>query len=76
MNNQIELNILDRQLVADGMLFDDTGPYERLVGKVQYSIDPDSQAHSGIVDLENAPRNSNGLVEFTGDFIILKDLRK
>ena len=69
MNNKIELTILARQLVANGMAFSEIGPYERLAGKVRYSIDPESSSHLGIVDLEKAVRNANGFVDFSGDFL-------
>lgn len=72
MNNKIELTILARQLVANGMAFGEIGPYERLAGKVRYSIDPESSSHLGIVDLEKAVRNANGFVDFSGDFLILR----
>jgi len=72
MENQIELRVLDCQVIADGMSFGKPGPYERLVGKVHYAVDPSAPAQSGIVDLDRVPRNADGLVEFSGDFLLLR----
>ena len=48
------------------------GAYERLVGRARFAVDPDAPAQAGIVDLDKAPRNSDGLVEFAADLCILK----
>ena len=70
--NQIRLEIERREPFAGGGSFGDTGPYERLFGKVHFAIDPDEQGLPNIVDLELAPRNSQGLVEFSGTLDIIK----
>jgi hypothetical protein len=72
MDTHLRLNISTREAFADGMEFGDVGPYERLVGEVVFAVDPDSPQHAMVVDIENAPRNSDGLVEFATDFTILK----
>ena len=46
--------------------------YERLVGRARFAVDPDAPAQVGIVDLDKAPRNRDGLVEFAADLCILK----
>lgn len=74
MNNKIKLKELARRLVADGMVFDEVGPYERLLGKVYYQVDPSESAQAGIVDLDKAPKNADGRVEFEGDFVLLRPL--
>ncbi len=70
--NQIRLEIERREPFAGGGSFGDTGPYERLFGKVHFAIDPEEQGLPNIVDLELAPRNSQGLVEFSGTLDIIK----
>ncbi|MBI4641813.1 MAG: hypothetical protein HY731_14065 [Candidatus Tectomicrobia bacterium] len=50
------------------------GPYDRLSGRVQFALDPEAPAHREIVDLDKAPRNASGLVEFSTGFFILKPL--
>ena len=57
---------------AEGMAFGDAGPYERLVGKVEFALDPGDPGLPFIADLELAPRNAEGKVEFAADLDILK----
>ncbi|MEX2450249.1 MAG: alpha/beta hydrolase domain-containing protein [Rhodospirillales bacterium] len=78
MTNKIELHIHDRAAFAGGHAFGDTGPYERLHGRAQYAVDPKAAAQAGIVDLDKAPVNDRGLVEFAADVFILRpaDLSK
>ena len=52
--------------------FGAAGPYEKLVGKVDFALDPALPQNRGIVDLALAPRNARGLVEFSADFYLLK----
>ncbi|MCH7786431.1 MAG: hypothetical protein IIC22_02875, partial [Chloroflexi bacterium] len=72
MDTQIRLRIDAREPFADGMSFGKVGAYERLSGRVDFAIDPDAQANQSVVDLERAPRNSDGLVEYSTDFYILR----
>ena len=72
MTNQIEFRIDDRRLFADGHEFGAVGAYERLSGQALFAVDPLAPAQQGVVDIENAPRNAAGLVEFSADFMILK----
>ena len=66
------LEIVERSAFADGLAFCAAGPYERIVGRVHYSVDPDDPANARIVDLALAPRDESGSVSFVGDFIMLK----
>ena len=70
--------ITERTPFADGQSFGATGPYERIVGRVVYSIDPDDRRNKAIVDLERAPVDGDGKVAFSGDLFLLapKDLSK
>lgn len=54
------------------MAFGDAGPYEWLAGKAYYAIDPDEPRLPYICDLDLAPRNGDGKVEFSGTFDIVK----
>ena len=74
MTNDITLSISQRSIFADGQSFGDSGPYERLRGRAHHAVDPDAAAQAGIVDLDKAPRNANGKVEFATDVLILKPL--
>ena len=41
-------------------------------GRARFAVDPDAPAQAGIVDVDKAPRNRDGLVEFAADLCILK----
>ena len=69
---QLRLQINTREPFAEGIEFGDTGAYEKIVGRVHLAVDPDSPAYSSVVDIQHAPRNPEGLVEFSTDFFILK----
>jgi hypothetical protein len=51
--------------------FGDTGSYQRLVGKVSFAIDPEEKELPFVADLDLAPRNAEGLVEFAADLDII-----
>src|SRR3954471_4964614 len=70
--NQIRLEINSTTPFAGGGAFGDTGAYERLLGKAHYAIDPDEDGLPNIVDLELAPRNADGRVEFSATVDIIK----
>ena len=74
MTNRIELSISDRFPFAEGHEFGAVGPYERLVGRAHFAVDPDAPAQHGITDLDKAPIDAEGLVQFTGDLSMLKPL--
>ena len=46
--------------------------YERVVGKIHFAVDPKLAANRTITDIDLAPRNAQGLVEFTADLYMLK----
>jgi hypothetical protein len=70
--NQVRLDIERREPFAGGVSFGDTGPYERLFGKAHFAIDPNEPGLPYIVDLDLAPRNAQGLVEFSATLDIIK----
>jgi Alpha/beta hydrolase domain len=72
MTNQVELRIGERFTFAGGHEFGAVGPYERLVGRSHFAVDPTAAAQRGITDIEKAPRDADGLVRFAADFSILK----
>ncbi len=74
MTNSLEVRIAQRGPFADNHAFGETGAYERLVGRAHFAVDPGAPAQSGIVDIDKAPRNAAGLVEFAADLCILKPL--
>ena len=60
--------------VFGGAEFGAVGTYERLHGTVFGEIDPTHHLNAGIVNLDRAPRNAHGNVEYQSDFRILKPL--
>ena len=46
--------------------------YERIAGRVYFAFDPANPANAQIVDLQLAPRNSNGEVEAVSEFVMLR----
>jgi Alpha/beta hydrolase domain len=66
------LRIERRETILNGRPFGAAGPYEKLSGKVDFALDPSRPQNRGIVDLNLAPKNAQGLVEFSADFYLLK----
>ncbi|HKD43135.1 MAG TPA: alpha/beta hydrolase domain-containing protein [Myxococcaceae bacterium] len=50
------------------------GQYEKITGKAFGEVDPLDPKNAVIVDIQLAPRNANGNVEFSFDFYILKPI--
>jgi len=46
--------------------------YERIKGRVYYAVDPANAHDAVIADLDKAPRNARGEVEFSGDVDIVR----
>jgi hypothetical protein len=65
------IEIATRTDVLAGKAFGDTGPYEEIVGKVYYSLDPDNPRNKSIADLDKAPRDAAGRVAFVADLFVL-----
>ena len=74
MDTQVRIKIDSREPFADGQEFERVGAYEALVGTVDFAIDPDDVSNETVTDLELAPRNDEGLVEYSTDLYILKPL--
>ena len=64
--------IAKRQPAFGGASFGSTGPYEFLTGTAYGELDPKAPMNAGIVDLQYAPVNSRGHVEYSMDITILK----
>ncbi|HEY6434171.1 MAG TPA: alpha/beta hydrolase domain-containing protein [Acetobacteraceae bacterium] len=72
MSGTVELHIAERRPFADGHEFAAAGGYERLAGRAHFAVDPAHPANAGVVDLDKAPLNQAGRVEFAADLMILK----
>jgi hypothetical protein len=64
--------------VLAGRAFGNTGPYEKLWGTIYFGVDPRNPANRAITDLEYAPVNAGGKVEFSTNFLLVrpKDMRR
>jgi hypothetical protein len=68
----VRVEVQSRADVAGGRTFGSVGSYERLAGKVFFAADPKNSANAIIADIDKAPRNAQGRVEFSSDFQLLK----
>jgi len=66
------VEISTRQDVLGGKSFGSAGPYEKLSGKVYFAVDPNNPHNKIIADLDKAPRDAQGRVEFSADLFILR----
>ena len=66
------IEVIERSDVLGGRSFGDVGPYERIVGRVHFAVDPTDPANRIITDVTLAPRNAAGLVEFSSDLYLLR----
>src|SRR4030095_12657971 len=53
---------------------DRAGQYERLIGRAYGEVDPKHALNAIIQDIDLAPRNARGLVEYSTDIDILKPI--
>ncbi len=58
--------------VAGGAAFGDVGGYVRMTGIAKGEVDPDGPANRGIANIDKAPRNARGRVEYQADIYILR----
>jgi len=72
------VEITSRTDVLEANPFAESGPYERITGRVYFAVSLANIHNQRIVDLANAVNLQNGEVEFSADFIAVrpKDTRK
>ena len=58
----------------EGRSFGEVGPYEKLRGKAYGEVDPADPRNAIITDIEHAPRNADGMVEYSMDIYLLKSV--
>jgi hypothetical protein len=68
----VRVEITSRADIQDGKPFGNSGPYEKILGRVYFAVDPANLHNRQIVDLDKAPRNAHGEVEFSADLYLLK----
>jgi hypothetical protein len=67
----IDLRIVKREPFAGGQIFGDVGPYDQFTAVARFAIDPKDTRNRIIADLDLAPKNRDGKVEFKADVVIL-----
>ena len=67
-----EVNITAVEPFADGASFGATGAYERVHGTFKGALDPSDARNKAIVNIERAPRDATGRVEYDGRSFGLK----
>ncbi|MFL6389284.1 MAG: alpha/beta hydrolase domain-containing protein [Terriglobales bacterium] len=68
----VRVEITSRGDIQEGKPFGNVGAYEKIVGRVYFAADPANLHNRQIVDLDKAPRNAHGEVEFSADLYLLK----
>src|ERR1041384_5774617 len=49
---------------------DDAGTHERIIGRVHFAVTPGQPANRRIADIDRAPTDASGRVEFSSDLLI------
>ncbi len=68
----VQVRVDHREPVLGGKSFGAAGSYEKLIGRIEFALDPSSLQNTKIIDLVLGPRNSHGEVELSADFYLLK----
>ncbi len=68
----LRVEIASRVDVLGGQQFSDAGAYERITGRVVFSLPIANRHNQCIVDLSNAVTVKNGEVEFSSDFVAVR----
>jgi hypothetical protein len=66
------VTIASKTVVAGGQSFGAAGVYEKLIGRIEFALDPTTRHNTRIVDLEHAPRGADGRVRFSSDLYVLR----
>src|SRR5262245_1787437 len=68
----VRIEVQSRTDVLAGKSFGNAGAYEKLAGKIYFVADPRNSANRIIADIDKAPKNARGKVEFSSDFYMIK----
>jgi hypothetical protein len=66
------VTIAARATVAGGQAFGSVGAYEKLVGTIEFALDPAHARNARVVDLGRARKAPDGRVHFTADLYVLR----
>lgn len=68
----VRVEITSRADVLQGRQFGEAGAYERIAGRIYFSVSVSNPHNRRIVDLNHAVNVKNGEVEFSADFIAVR----
>jgi Alpha/beta hydrolase domain len=68
----VEIKVDAVEPFAEGRVFGEAGSYLRIKGVARGELDPTAAENQVIADLDKAPRNDRGMVEYETDFFILR----
>ena len=68
----IDIKIGAAEAFAEGQPFSKAGSYLRIKGIAKGELDPAAPENRVIADLDKAPRNARGIIEYETDFFILR----
>src|SRR5215831_7671190 len=68
----VRIDVQSQKDLVGGQPFGAAGPFETLTGKIFFAVDPALPANRIVTDLDKAPRNGAGKVEFSADFYLIK----
>src|SRR3954453_15706059 len=68
----LRVEVVSRTTVLDGKQFGNAGAYERITGRVYFSVPVANVRNQRIVDLRNAVNLKHGAVEFSSDFVAVR----
>ena len=64
----VRIEVKSRADLVAGKTFGSAGAFEKLSGKIYFAVDPRNSANRIIADIDKAPKNAAGKVEFSSDF--------
>lgn len=67
-----EINVATVEPFAEGAAFGAAGAYERVKGTFKGELDPADPRNVVIVNIDKAPKNASGKVEYEADFFLLR----
>ena len=68
----VRIEVNSRADILPEKSFGSVGGFEKLAGKIYFAVDPRNTANQIITDIDKAPQNSSGKVEFSSDFYMIK----
>src|SRR5437867_370520 len=68
----VRVEVASRKDVLNGKSFGTAGAFEEISGKIYFAVDPKNTSNLIIADIDKAPKNSSGKVEFSADFSLIK----